>query len=73
VTPLTIFDLIFLRDAGVVIEAEDFARALQYENKHRDFMPFAGCCAITYSQHQPSCPRASILFEHDWFERLDER
>lgn len=67
---ITLFDLILLHDAGVEIDAEDFARALHYENKHRDFGSCTGCCAITYTQHQPNCPRASVLFEPDWFERL---
>ncbi len=67
---LTTHDLLFLRATGIRIDAEDFAKVLQFENKHRDFMPCAGCCAITYTQHQPSCPRASLLFEPDWFDRM---
>ena len=67
---MTLYDLFFLRTIGVLIDPDDFARVLRYENKHRDFRACTGCCAISYTQHQPSCPRASVLFEPDWFERL---
>jgi hypothetical protein len=66
----TIQDLVLLKDAGVEVDADLFLGALEYENLHRDFSSCRGCAAITGSQHQPSCTRASILFDEDWYEAL---
>lgn len=64
----TIQDLVFMQKVGIRIDADDFAKVLVAENTHRDFSACFGCCAITQEQHQPSCPRSSVLFEADWFE-----
>jgi hypothetical protein len=37
-----------------------------------DFGSCRDCCAITFAQHEPSCPHASVLFEDRWFEILKE-
>jgi hypothetical protein len=66
----TIQDLVLLRDAGVKIDPDAYLEALGYENLHRDFSSCRGCAAITGTQHQPSCIRASILFCADWYEIL---
>jgi hypothetical protein len=69
----TIQDLVLLKDAGVKIDVDTFLEALEYENQHRDINSCRGCAAITGTQHQPSCPRASVLFDSDWYEILRQR
>jgi hypothetical protein len=66
----TLRDLVFLKENDVAIDAGmlEFVRA--YENMNRNIGTCEGCCAITFEQHQPSCPCASILFEPRWFEIL---
>jgi hypothetical protein len=63
-------DLVLLKDAGIKIDADTFLQALEYENVHRDFAACKGCAAIAGTQHQPSCTRASVLFDADWYEIL---
>ena len=70
---LALSDLVFLRKAQIAIDEETFASVLRFENEHHDFTSCLGCCAITFAQHQPCCPRASILFQNNWFEILAER
>jgi hypothetical protein len=70
---MTLSDLVLLKDAGVRIDQDDFDEALAYENTHRDFASCHGCCVPTREQHQPSCPRASILTMPDWYEELQRR
>jgi hypothetical protein len=69
----TIHDLILLKDAGVLIDAADFVSVLRYENLHRNFSACSHCCAVTWTQHQPSCPWASVLHDKNWFEILQGR
>jgi len=66
-------DLIFLKKCGIRIDADTFDQVRDAENVHRDFAPCSGCCAISMSQHQPSCPRASILLEPLWYEMLKDQ
>jgi hypothetical protein len=66
-------DLIFLRDAGVVIDEETFVSVLHFENTHRNFAQCSGCGAVTFSQHDPLCRYASVLFLPDWFEIIQSR
>jgi hypothetical protein len=68
---LTLNDLVFLKDAGLAIDALDFTQVLEFENKHRDFSPWHKC-GVTGAQHDLECPRASILTLPDWYERLKQ-
>jgi len=68
----TLQDLLFLREAGVVIDADLFEQVRTEENMHRDFASCSGCGAVTYSQHSSECPRATILFEPLWFELVKD-
>jgi hypothetical protein len=70
---LTLHDLILLKDAGVLIDAADFAGVLEYENLNRNLSSCPCCCAITWTQHQPSCLWASILFDENWFDIVQAR
>jgi hypothetical protein len=70
---LVLNDLIFLRAAGVVIDDETFTSVLRYENMHRDFALCSGCHATTFSQHDPLCRYASVLWLPDWFEIIRAR
>lgn len=69
VTEWTLDDLMLLREAQITIDEETFASALHYENMHRGFAACSDCGAITFTQHQQSCPRASVLWSPDWFEK----
>jgi len=66
----TLRDLVFLRSVNILIDPAEFDAVLRRENIHLDFTACESCCAITFQPHQPSCPRASLLFEPDWFETL---
>ena len=46
---LTIFDLIFLRQIGVGIDAEEFANVRRYENQHLDVSSCSFCRSRTRS------------------------
>ncbi len=61
-------DLMFLREAGIGIDADLFAQVLESENTHRNFAPCTGCGVRTFGQHLSYCPWASILFEENWFK-----
>jgi hypothetical protein len=69
----TIHDLILLKDAGIRIDAADFASVLACENLHRNFSACPDCCAVSFTQHQPSCRWASVLWLPDWFEIMQAR
>lgn len=66
---LNLQDLILLRDAGVAVSADEFLETLVFENTHRDFSPCGECGTETWGQHDMDCPRATVLWEPDWFER----
>jgi hypothetical protein len=66
-------DLMFLRDAGVVIGDEMFESVLRYENMHRDFAPCPDCRVTTLHQHDPVCRYASVLWSPNWFEIIQAR
>jgi hypothetical protein len=66
-------DLMFLRDAGVVIDDEMFRSVLHYENMHRNVAPCSDCRVTTFSQHDPLCRYASVLWLPDWFEIIQDR
>lgn len=70
---LVVADLMFLRDAGVVIDEEMFESVLRYENMHRNFAPCPDCRVTTFSQHDPQCRYASVLWLPDWFEIIQAR
>ena len=70
---LILEDLIVLRDAGVVIDDEMFGSVLRYENMHRNFSPCPDCDVTTFSQHDPVCRYASLLWEPDWYEIVQAR
>jgi len=70
---LVLQDLIFLKKCGIRIDADTFEQVRDAENVHRDFARCQHCCAISMSQHQPSCPRASILWEPLWYEMLKDQ
>jgi len=65
---LTLNDLVFLKTIGVSTDADLFVQVLESENTNRNFAPCNGCGAKTFGQHQPTCPRASVLFLENWFE-----
>jgi hypothetical protein len=67
---MTLNDLVFLLEAHVTIDDDLLERARHYENTHRDLGACHGCCALTGTQHQPSCPRASILHDPEWRKRI---
>ena len=67
----TLYDLIVLRDAGVAIDRELIEAALAYENIHRDIAP-CDCGAVSFTPHLSTCPRASVLFESNWYERVTD-
>jgi hypothetical protein len=69
----TVRDLMLLKDAGVEIDDETLASVLPFENLHRDFVPCSGCGARSWQQHHPSCPRASILFDDNWYDIMWQR
>jgi hypothetical protein len=66
-------DLIFFRDASIQIDEEMFVSVLQYENMHRDFAPCSGCRVTTFSQHDPLCRYASVLWLPEWHEIVQAR
>ena len=70
---MTLGDLVFLKQAGIVIDVDVFAEALEYENKHRDFTTCHGCHAVTWQQHKLECPRSSILAMPDWYAEFQRR
>jgi hypothetical protein len=70
---VTISDLVLLKDFRIEVTADLMNAAIEYENLHRDFGSCHDCCAISLTPHQPSCPRATILFENDWYERIKAR
>jgi len=70
---MTLQDLVFLKQAGILIDVDVFAEALEYENKHRDFSTCHGCGAVTWQQHKPECPRSSILGMADWYVEVQRR
>jgi len=70
---VTLSDLVLLRSCGVAIDDDLMRKASAYENKHRDFAPCRGCCAVTGSLHTQDCPHGSILLEPDWYERIQRR
>jgi hypothetical protein len=70
---LVLRDLIFLKKCGIRIDADTFEQVRVAENVHRDFAPCSGCCALTMTQHDPTCPRASILWEPLWYEMLKDQ
>ncbi len=67
---LTVQDLVFLREVAISIDEETFVSVRTSENTHRDFEKCPGCAALKSEQHQPSCRRASILFDPMWYEFL---
>jgi hypothetical protein len=69
----TIQDFVFLKQGGIHIDEETFVQVREEENTHRNFTTCPGCCAMTFSQHQPSCSRASVLFLPNWFETVQAR
>jgi len=70
---MTLPDLVFLKQAGILIDVDVFAEALEYENKHRDFTTCHGCQAVTWEQHKFDCPRSSILAMPDWYREFQRR
>jgi|SRR5579872_2098559 len=70
---LVLADLMFLRDAGVVIDDETFTSVLRYENMHRDFASCSDCGVTTFSQHDSLCRYASVLWLPEWFESVQAR
>jgi hypothetical protein len=70
---MTLPDLVFLKQAAVLIDVESFAEALEYENKHLDFSACHGCGAVTWEQHKLECPRSSILAMPDWYHEIQRR
>jgi hypothetical protein len=69
----TLHDLVFLKENDVAIDGEIFEFVRAEENTHRDIAACSGCSVRTFGQHDPSCPRASILFEPRWLEILTHR
>ena len=65
-------DLVFLRGAGVIIDADDFVEVFQRENMNRNFSA-CECGAKTREQHKLECRFASILAEPDWYRRITEK
>jgi hypothetical protein len=69
----TLADLVFLHDLRIAVDIQTFAAARDAENTHRDFASCSGCGAQTFTQHDPTCPRASILWEPLWYEMLKDQ
>ncbi len=69
----TLEDLVFARQAGILVDAADFARILTYENKHRDIAACHECHVSSGEQHKTECGRSSILTLPNWFEELAHR
>jgi hypothetical protein len=69
---MTIDDLIFLRKARIAIDEAMADEVRLWENKNRDLSACCECLARPSEQHDPTCPRASILFEPDWFDRVKQ-
>jgi hypothetical protein len=65
---MSLNDLVLLRDAGVKIDADIFAEAFHYENKHRNLGPCFECGARTFDQHELACSHATILAMPNWYE-----
>jgi len=61
------------KDVNTVTDAESFAAAFEYENKHRDFSRCQGCGAVTWQQHAFDCRRSTILVRPDWYEEIQRR
>ena len=70
---VSISDLIMLKDFRIKVTSDLMDAAIEYENLHRDFSSCHGCGAVSLTPHQRSCPRATILFETDWYERIKGR
>jgi hypothetical protein len=66
-------DLMFLRDAGVVIDDEMFTSVLRYENMHRNFASCSDCGVTTFNQHDSECRYASALWLPEWYEIIQAR
>ncbi len=68
-------DLVLLRDAGVMIDADIFAEAFEFENRNylSVALPCDECGAAPLKQHDLDCSHASILVLPDWYEELQRR
>jgi hypothetical protein len=69
----TLDDLVFAKQAGIRVDAADFARILTYENKHRDIAACHECGVSSGEQHKTECGRSSVLALPNWFEVLADR
>lgn len=65
-------DLMFLREAGISIDRETFDSVLAYENCNWGLYDCALCGTPSMGQHANFCKLASILWESDWYQRVQE-